>query len=159
MKYPTTVERESELEVVVRRTFNGPADLVFEAWSRPELLMRWWLPTSFGMTFVACDADVRTGGTYRFVFRHPDFEGDMAFFGRYTEVKPGALITWTNEEEGDGPITTVTFEEQGDTTLLTLRERYPTREALDEALAAGSSGTAAAPDQFALLDEVLLTLR
>ena len=79
MKNPTTVERESEREIVVTRTFNCPAHIVFEAWTNPELLKRWWTPESFGITFVSCEADVRTGGTYRFVFSHPDFEQPMAF--------------------------------------------------------------------------------
>lgn len=158
MKNPTTLERTSERELVVTRTFNAPAHIVFEAWSRPELLKRWWVPESFGMTFVSCEADVRTGGTYRFVFSHPAFEQPMAFFGRYIEVTPNARIVWTNEESADGPISTVTFEEKDGTTLLVLRELYASKQALDDAIESGSSGTSGAAEQFELLDELLVTM-
>ena len=156
MKHPTTLDRKSDLELVITRTFNAPARVVFEAWTRPELIRRWWTPPSFGITFVSCEADVRTGGTYRFVFSHPDFEQPMAFFGRYLEVTPCSRIVWTNEESGAGAETTVTLEEQDGRTLLVLHERYPSKEALEEALASGSPG--AAGEQFDLLDEVLATL-
>ena len=158
MKNPTTTERTSEREIVVTRTFDAPAHLVFEAWTRPELLQRWWTPPSFGISFVSCEADVRTGGRYRFVFSHPDVPQPMAFVGRYVEVTPCSRIVWTNEESDDGPVTTVTFEERDGRTLLLLTERYPSRQALDDALAAGSSGTGGAPEQFDLLDELLVTL-
>lgn len=158
MKNPTTVERKSERELVVTRTFNGPARAVFEAWTKPELIKRWWTPKSFGMSFVSCEADVRTGGTYRFVFSHPDFEQPMAFHGRYIEVTPNSRIVWTNEESADGAVTTVTFEEKGDKTLLTLLELYPSKRALDDAIESGSTGTSGASEQFELLDELLVTL-
>ena len=158
MKNPTAVERTSDREIVVRRTFDASAHIVFEAWTRPELLTRWWAPKSFGISFVSCEADVRTGGTYRFVFSHPAFEQPMAFVGRYIEVTPDARIVWTNEESADGPITTVTFEEKDGKTLLVLRELYPTKQALDDAIASGSTGTGGAPEQFELLDELLVTL-
>jgi uncharacterized protein YndB with AHSA1/START domain len=158
MKNPTTVERKSERELVVTRTFNGPARAVFEAWTKPELIKRWWTPKSFGMSFVSCEADVRTGGTYRFVFSHPDFEQPMAFHGRYIEVTPNSRIVWTNEESSDGAVTTVTFEEKGDKTLLTLLELYPSKRALDDAIESGSTGTSGASEQFELLDELLVTL-
>jgi uncharacterized protein YndB with AHSA1/START domain len=158
MKNPTTVERKSDCELVVTRTFNGPPHIVFEAWTKPELLKRWWTPKSLGMSFVSCEADVRTGGTYRFVFSHPAFEQPMAFFGRYIEVTPHSRVVWTNEESADGPVTTVTFEEKGDTTLLVLRELYPSKEALDEAIASGSTATSGASEQFEQLDELLVTL-
>jgi hypothetical protein len=59
MKNRTTVERKSERELVVTRTFNGPARIVFEAWTRPELLKRWWAPKSTGVSLLSCEADVR----------------------------------------------------------------------------------------------------
>jgi uncharacterized protein YndB with AHSA1/START domain len=158
MKNRTTVERKSERELVVTRLFDGPAHIVFEAWTKPELLKRWWAPKSFGISFVSCEADVRTGGTYRFVFSHPTFEQPMAFFGRYIEVTPQSRIVWTNEESADGAITTVTFEEKDGKTLLVLRELYPSKQALDDAIASGSTGTSGAGEQFELLDELLVTL-
>src|SRR6476469_11280235 len=96
MKNRTTVERKSEREVVVTRTFNGPARIVFEAWTTPELMKRWWVPKSMGMSLLSCDMDVRAGGTYRFVFDH-DPE-PMAFVGTYIEVTPYSRLVWTNEE-------------------------------------------------------------
>ena len=156
MNNPTTIERKSERELVITRTFNGPAHIVFEAWTKPELLKRWWTPKSFGISFVSCEIDARTGGTYRFVFGHPAFEQPKAFFGRYVEVTPYSRIVWTNEESADGAVTTVTFEENGGKTLLVLHELYPSKQALDEAIASGSSS--AAPEQFEQLDTLLATL-
>ena len=157
MKNRTTVERKSERELVVTRTFNGPARIVFEAWTKPELLMRWWAPKSFGLTMISCEMDVRVGGTYRLVFRHDAFPEPMAFFGRYIEVTPHSRLVWTNEEgEGGGQVTTVTFEEKGGKTLLVMHDLYPSKEALDAAIASGStSGTG---ETFEQLDELLVTL-
>ena len=152
----TDVVRQSETELRITRTFNAPPHLVFEAWTKPELLMRWWAPKSLGITFISCEADVRTGGTYRFVFGHPAFDQPMAFFGRYVEVTPPSRIVWTNEESEQGSVTTVTLTEQNGTTLLVLSDRYPSSEALDEAIASGSTG--AYPEQFEELDTVLATL-
>jgi uncharacterized protein YndB with AHSA1/START domain len=156
MNNPTTVQRQSERELVITRTFNAPARIVFEAWTKPELIKRWWTPKSFGITFISCEADARTGGTYRFVFSHPDFEQPMAFFGKYVEVTPYSRIVWTNEESADGALSTLTFEENGGKTLLVLHELYPSKQALDDALASGSPN--AAGEQFELLDEILATL-
>ena len=156
-KNPTTVERKSERELVVTRTFNGPARIVFEAWTKPELLKRWWAPKSFGVSFLSCEADVRTGGKYRFVFGHASSEQPMAFFGRYIEVTPHSRLVWTNDEgEDGGAVTTVTFEERGGKTLVTMHDLYPSKEALDDAIASGStSGTG---ETFEQLDELLVTL-
>ena len=111
-KNRTTAERTSERELVVTRTFNAPARIVFEAWTKPELLKLWWAPKSFGVIFLSCEADVRAGGAYRFVFGHPASEQPMAFFGRYLEVTPPSRLVWTNDEGGaGGAVTTVTFEE------------------------------------------------
>jgi len=156
MNNPTTVERKSERELLITRTFNGPARIVFEAWTKPDLIKRWWTPKSFGMTFVSCETDARTGGTYRFVFSHPAFEQPMAFFGRYVEVTPYSRIVWTNEESADGALSTLTFEESGGKTRLVLHELYPSKQALDDALASGGPG--AAGEQFELLDELLAAL-
>jgi uncharacterized protein YndB with AHSA1/START domain len=154
MRNRTTVERTSEREFAVTRTFDAPARLVFEAWTRPELLKLWWVPKSMGMTLVSCEADVRVGGTYRFEFGLGGSK-TMAFFGKYLEVKPHARLVWTNEE-GDGgeAITTVTFEEKDGKTLLVLRERHPSKEAVDEAIGFGEG----LRETFGQLDELLATL-
>ena len=157
MKNRTTVERTSDRELVVTRTVNGPARIVFEAWTKPELLMRWWAPKSFGVSFLSCEADVRVGGKYRFVFAHPASTQPMEFFGRYLEVVPHSRLVWTNEEGGDGgAVTTVTFEEKGGKTLLVMRDLYPSKEALDAAIASGSTG--GMDETFQQLDELLVAL-
>ncbi|MEO6015210.1 MAG: SRPBCC family protein [Devosia sp.] len=148
----TTTDRRSDREVVVTRTFNAPARIVFEAWTTPELIMKWWTPASFGITFISCEADVRTGGNYRFVMGHPSFDQPMAFFGKYIEVVPNKRIVWTNEE-GDGSVTTVTFEEKDGKTHLVLSDVYPDKAALDEAMASGGIG--GFPEQFNQLDTLL----
>jgi len=153
----TTSKRESDRELVVRRTFNGPARLVFEAWTTPELFKRWWVPKSFGLCLLSCEMDVRVGGTYRLVFSHPASPDPMAFFGRYNEVVPVSRLVWTNDEGGeDGAVTTVTFEERGAETLVVMHDLYPSKEALDEAIASGSTGGCS--EAFEQLDEVLVTL-
>src|SRR5262245_23094834 len=143
MKDCTTVERKSERELAVARTFDGPARLVFEAWTKAELFQRWWVPKSCGLTLLSCKLDVRVGGVYRLVFSHPAAPEPMAFHGRYLEVTPYSRLVWTNEEAGEnGQVTTVTFEERGGKTLLVMHDLYPSKEALDEAIASGStSGT------------------
>jgi uncharacterized protein YndB with AHSA1/START domain len=148
----TTVERKSERELVVTRTVNGPARIVFEAWTNPELFKQWWVPKSMGMLLRSCEMDVRVGGKYRLEFE-PDA---MAFFGTYLEVTPPSRLVWTNEEGGEGgPVTTVTFEENDGKTLLVLHELYPSKEALD---AAGTGAADAMVETFAQLDELLVTL-
>ena len=151
----TTVERKSERELVVTRSFNAPARIVFEAWTKPELFKRWWAPKSTGMSLLSCEMDVRVGGGYRVEFGHAASEHPMTFFGRYIEVTPHTRLAWTNDESDAGPVTTVTFEEKGGKTLLTLHERYPTKEALDYSIEGMEGGM---PEQFEQLDELLVTL-
>ncbi|HJT16214.1 MAG TPA: SRPBCC family protein [Thermoanaerobaculia bacterium] len=129
-KNETTAERTSERELVVKRMINAPARIVFEAFTKPELLKQWWVPKSSGLTLLSCDADARVGGRYRLVFAHGD--STMEFYGRYIEVTPPSRLVWTNEEgEEGGAVTTVTFEDKGDKTLLVMRDLYPSKEALD----------------------------
>ena len=152
LKNRTTVERTSERELVVSRTVNGPARLVFEAWTKPELFRQWWVPKSLGMSLLSCEMDVRVGGTYRLEFAYGDSQA--AFFGTYQEVTPHSRLVWTNEESDEGSVTTVTFAEQGGKTLLVMHELYPSKEALD---AAGGAADAMG-ETFDQLDELLVTL-
>ena len=157
MKHRTTSERKSARELVVTRTINGPARLVFEAWTKAELFKQWWVPKSLGLTLLSCDLDVRPGGKYRLVFKHGDSE--MAFYGRYTEVTPPSRLVWTNEEGGeDGPVTTVTLAEQGGKTQVVLTELYPSKEALDAAIASGST-SGDMNETFEQLDALIATLK
>ena len=150
----TTAEQKSERELVVTRTFDGPARIVFEAWTQPDLFKRWWVPKSTGLTLLSCEMDVRVGGGYRLVFAgNPE---PVAFFGTYLEVTPPSRLSWSNDESPDGAITTVTFEERGGKTHVVLRDLYPSKEALDAAIASESTG--GFPEQFGQLDELLVTL-
>jgi uncharacterized protein YndB with AHSA1/START domain len=154
-KNPTTVERKSERELVVTRTLNAPARVVFEAWTRPDLFKRWWVPKSCGVSLLSCELDVRVGGRYRLVFGHAG--STMEFFGTYLEVTPHSRLVWTNEEGDDGgAVTTVTFEEEGGKTLLVVHDLYPSKDALDGAIASGA--TAGMPETLEQLDELLVTL-
>jgi uncharacterized protein YndB with AHSA1/START domain len=157
MKSRTTVERTSEREIVVTRTFDGPARMVFEAWTKPELVKRWWVPKSMGtsMSLLSCEMDVRAGGKYRFVF---GMDGSvMEVFGQYLEVTPHSRLVWTNEEGDEGgAVTTLTFEEKGGQTLLVRHDLYPSKAALDAEIASGA--TEGMPEQLEQLDELLVTL-
>jgi uncharacterized protein YndB with AHSA1/START domain len=151
VKNRTTVERKSERGLAVTRTFDAPARIVFEAWTKPDLFKRWWGPKPMGMSLLSCEMDVRVGGGYRLVFSN-----GMEFFGKYIEVKPHSRLVWTNEEGGDsGPVTTVTFEEKGSKTLLVMHELYPSKEALD---AAGTGAADGMGELFGQLDELLVAL-
>lgn len=134
----TNVERASDRELLVTRSFNAPARIVFEAWANPDLFRQWWAPKSFCMTIVSCEMDVRTGGSYRLEIGHPSSDSPMAFFGRYLDVVPGERIVWTNEESGEGPVTTVTFAESDGRTTVTISNLFPNVQALEDELASGA---------------------
>jgi len=152
IKNPTNAVRKSDRELVVTRTFNAPARLVFEAWTKSELFRKWWVPKSFGLNLLSCEMDVRVGGGYRLVFA-ADPE-PMAFFGKYLEVVPNSRLSWSNEESPDGAITTITLEEKDGKTLLVMIDLYPSKEALDVAMESGSTG--GMPESFTQLDELLM---
>lgn len=154
MKNPTAVERKSEREMIITRTFNGPARLVFEAWTKPELFKRWWVPKSAGLKLLSCKMDVRVGGGYRLAFDVGAPE-PLAFFGRYLEVTPHSRLVWTNDEGGEGgAVTTVTLEEKGGKTLVVMHDLYASKEALEAALGSYDG----MGETFAQLDELLVTL-
>lgn len=158
IKNRTTAERKSERELVVTRTFNYPARTVFEAWTKAELFKRWWVPKSSGLSLLSCEMDVRVGGGYRLVFATGDASKPMAFFGKYLEVTPHSRLVWTNEEGDEGgAVSTLTLEEKGGKTLLTMRDLYPSKEALDAAIASGST-SGDMNETFDQLDELLVTL-
>ncbi len=150
----TAVERRSDRELVVTRTFDAPVRLVFDAWTKAELFMLWWPPKSSGVPMLACEMDVRTGGGYSVTFGR-DAENSRTFFGKYIEVAPLQRMVWTNDESGEGAVTTVTFEDQGDKTLLVMTELYPSKEMLDESFVGMEDAT---PEQFGQLDELLVTM-
>src|SRR5262245_39190947 len=148
----TSVERASDRELVVRRTINGPARLVFEAFTKPELFRKWWVPKSLGLTLLSCEMDARVGGKYRLAFSHGG--STVEFYGTYLEVTPHSRLSWTNEESGEaGAVTTVTLEEKAGKTLLTLRDRYRTKEALEAGMESGAYGGMS--ETFDQLDELV----
>lgn len=152
-KHPTTTERRSDRELVVTRDFDAPAHLIYQAWTTADLMRRWWVPESFGLTLLSCEIDARTGGSYRFVFQHPASPDPMAFFGRYLEATPHSRLVWTNEESPECSVTTLTLQDMGGRTRAILLDLYPSKQALDDALASGSTG--AYPEQFDALDGLL----
>ena len=157
MKNGTTAERVSDCEVVIKRMVSGPPRLVFEAWTKPELMRRWWTPKSIDMTMLSCELDVRVGGSYRLVFALGNAE-PIAFFGKYLEVVPPSRLVWTNDEQGEAArsTTTVTFEERNGKTLLTMHERHPSKEALEASLASGA--VEGMQETFQQLEELMVSL-
>lgn len=157
MKNPTKVEQKSERELVASRVIPGPSRLVFEAWVKPELFKEWWVPKSAPITLVSCEMDVRTGGEYRLQFSMGS--QCMEFFGKYLEVTPCSRLVWTNEEGGESAavITTVTIEETDGTTLVTVHDLYPSKKALDDAIASESTG--ALPEQLEQLEQLIVNQR
>jgi len=151
MKNQTTIERRSDCDLVVTRTFNGPAEVVFEAWTKPEFVLRWWAPRSVGIQLVSCEIDLRVGGRYRYVFAVGD-DKTMDFYGTYVEVQRPMRLAWTNDDAG-GYVSTATFTDEGGKTVLTLHERHLSKEALDEALASGACECM--PETYDQLDELL----
>jgi uncharacterized protein YndB with AHSA1/START domain len=157
MNEATTVERISDRELVVTRTVNGPAKLVFDAWTKPELLKRWWAPKSLGVSLFECEQDVRVGGKYRFAFGHNPQDPEV-FSGHYTEVTPTTKLVCTQVYErmaaAGEAIITATFEEKDGRTRLTLSQRFPSEQALDGAVASGMErGMRETLDQLAALVE------
>jgi uncharacterized protein YndB with AHSA1/START domain len=140
MRNETIVERTADRELVVTRTFDAPAHIVFDAWTKPELLKRWWAPKSFGVSLFECESDLRVGGTYRYAFGR-DPKNPEVFSGRYVEVSsPSRLVlTQVYERMSDAgeAIVTATFEESQGKTRLTLHQLFPSKEALEGALASG----------------------
>lgn len=158
----TTVERSSERELVITRTFSAPADLVFSAWTKPEYVKRWWAPASRGVTIVECVAELRPGGTYRYVLEHGNSR--FAFTGRYLEIAAPTRLVYTQSFEpvvgeplpGEA-VVTITFEERDGSTTLVSHEAYPSREVLDGVLESGmEDGMRETYEQFEALVASLL---
>ena len=159
-KSETIVKRTGDRELVVTRTFNAPAHIVFDAWTKPELLKRWWAPKSFGVSLFECEQDVRVGGAYRFAFGR-DPKNPEVFTGRYLEVDPPSRLVLTQlygwmSDVGD-VVVTAAFEESQRRRRLTLRQLFPSKEALEGARASGMErGMRITLDQ---LDELVASMR
>jgi uncharacterized protein YndB with AHSA1/START domain len=158
-KNQTTVERASERELVVRRAFNAPARIVFDAWTKPELLKQWWAPKPWGVTLFECESDLRVGGTYRYAFGR-DPQNPEVFSGRYLEVEvPSRLVLtqlYERIREAGEAVVTATFDERQGKTYLTLHQLFPSKETLEGALASGmENGMRITLDQ---LDELVASM-
>jgi uncharacterized protein YndB with AHSA1/START domain len=136
----TVMRLEGDREIVISRTFNAPARLVFDAVTKPELLKRWWAPKSLGVALVQCDADVRPGGTYRYVMQ----KGNgplMAFSGTYREESPPARLVYDEIFEPMAALgsahVSVTFEEHDGKTRYVMRSVYASKQARDGVVASG----------------------
>jgi uncharacterized protein YndB with AHSA1/START domain len=140
MKNETIVERTGDRELTVTHTFDAPAHIVFDAWTKPELLKRWWAPKSFGVSLFECEQDLRVGGAYRYAFGR-DPKNPEVFSGRYLEVNPPSRLVLTQVYERmshvGAAVVTAAFEESQGRTRLTLRQLFPSKEALEGALASG----------------------
>lgn len=150
-----SVVRISDCEILITRAFAAAAARVYEAWTNPDLVRRWWAPAGRGVTMLSCEAEVAVGGRYRYVIGGEN--GDQyAFSGTYLELSPPGRLVYTQVFEAfpDGVATvTVTFEESAGLTTMTAHERYPAKEALDGALLAGMEEGMA--ETYAQLDALL----
>ena len=155
-EFSTQVERASDRELVLRRTFRARPQIVFDAMTKAELIRRWWAPRSLGVELFECTSDPRVGGAYRFVFGKKG-QPPMAFSGVYKEVVPGARVVFTQifepmREAGEGVITATYEGTPEGFTRLVQRELYPSKEVLDGAIASGmEKGMRETLDQLAVL--------
>jgi uncharacterized protein YndB with AHSA1/START domain len=157
-QFGTSMERTSDRELVWNRSFRAPAAIVFDAYTKPEYVRRWWAPKSRGVTMVQCDAELRAGGGYRYVLGRGDTER-FAFFGKYLEIdRPARLVyTQTFEPFPDAEaVVTVSFEERDGVTTLVAHERYPSKETLELVIASGMED--GARDGFDQLAELVVSL-
>jgi uncharacterized protein YndB with AHSA1/START domain len=147
------VTTPSDREIAMTRVFNAPARLVFDAWTKPDLIKR-WLGVRTGWTRAVCEVDLRVGGKYRFVWRGPDMT--MGMGGLYREVVPPTRLVTTEkfEEawyEGEAVDTMVLVEHDGKTTVTTT-VRYVSREVRDAVIKSGmATGVAEGYDKLAEL--------
>lgn len=149
----------SDREIVFTRALDAPRDLVFEAWTNPEHVRHWWgLRDS---TMILCEADVRPGGSWRYVTTAKD-GAEVPFTGVYQEVTPPERLVYTEVYDvepfnsGDPAVNTVTFTEEEGGTLMTITTVYPSKEVRDFVLGTGMESGAA--ESFDRLAEHLKTL-
>jgi uncharacterized protein YndB with AHSA1/START domain len=152
------VTTPSDREIRLTRLFDAPRHLVFEAMTRPEHIKRWWGRLGEGYSVPVCEVDLRVGGAWRFVNRHP--QGEAAFHGVYREIAPPERIVYTEIFEpfpDAGSVVTAVLTEEGGKTRLTVDCAYPSREVRDMVLESGmEKGAAISYDR---LEEVATELR
>lgn len=140
----------SEREVRMTRLFDASPARLFEAMTKPEHVKRWWGRLGEGYSVPVCEIDLRVGGGWRWVNRHP--HGDATFYGEYREITPPSRLVYT-EIFADYPdtvsVVTALFAAEGDKTRLTCTAEYPTREVRDIVMASGmEKGAALSYDQL-----------
>ena len=133
----------SDREIVLTRLFDAPRELVFEAMTRPEHIARWWGQLGDGYAVPVCEVDLRVGGKWRTVGRHP--KGEVAFHGEYREITPPERLVYTElmEPYPDGSLVTTTFTEEGGKTRMTVIASYPSKAIRDMVLSSGMERGAA----------------
>ena len=132
------VTTPSDQDIRLTRLFDAPRHLVFEAMTKPEHVKRWWGRLGEGYSVPVCEIDLRPGGTWRFVNRHP--KGEAAFYGEYREITPPSRLVFTEifaPFPDSVSVVTAVFTEEGARTRLTVTARYPTLEVRDTVLASG----------------------
>lgn len=154
----TSMELTSDKELVITRTFRAPAHIVFDAWTKPEYVKRWWAPASRGVTLVECEADLRPSGEYRYVLGRGDNER-FAFFGKYMEITRPTRLVYTQIFEpfpDAAVIVTVSFEERDGSTKVVSHELYPSAETREMALASGMED--GMRETYEQLDQLVMSL-
>jgi uncharacterized protein YndB with AHSA1/START domain len=138
------VTMPSDVEIRMTRLFSAPRALVFEAMTRPEHIRRWWGCLGDGYSVPVCEVDLRPGGKWRFVNRHPN--GEAEFYGEYQEIDAPSRLVFT-EVFADYPdvVSTVStdYTDEGDRTRMTVTVRYPSQEVRDMVLSTGMARGAA----------------
>jgi uncharacterized protein YndB with AHSA1/START domain len=153
-----TVSTPSDHEIRMTRLFDAPRSLVFEAMTKPEHVKRWWGCLGEGYSVPVCEIDLRPGGAWRFVNRHP--KGEAAFYGEYREITPPSRLVFTEifEEFPDVvSVVTTDFTEEAGKTRMTATVRYPSLEVRDMVLSTGmSTGAGISYDR---LDDLVVELQ
>lgn len=152
------VSTPSDREIRMTRLFDAPRELVFEAMTRPEHIRRWWGCLGEGYSVPVCDVDLRPGGKWRFVNRHP--QGEAGFHGVYKEIAPPERLVFTEIydpfPDGESVVTSIFTEENGKTRL-TVIASYPSREVREAVIASGmAKGAATSYDR---LEDLVLELQ
>jgi uncharacterized protein YndB with AHSA1/START domain len=139
-----TVTTPSDCEIQLSRVFDAPRQLVFEALTRPEHIKRWWGCLGDGYSVPVCEVDLRPGGKWRFVNRHP--QGEAEFYGVYREIVPPERLVYTEIyapfPDGSSLVTTVLTEEHGKTRM-TVTALYPSLQVRDTVIQTGMERGAA----------------
>jgi uncharacterized protein YndB with AHSA1/START domain len=152
------VSTPSDAEIRMTRLFGAPRALVFEAMTRPEHIRRWWGCLGDGYSVPVCEVDLRPGGKWRFVNRHP--KGEVEFYGEYREIVPPSRLVFTEifaEYPDVESVVETDYADEGGKTRMIVTVRYPSREVRDMVMATGMSGGAAI--SYDRLEDLVIALQ